>query len=76
MALTEFTGELLKWMVGRPRPDWLSRCQPDLAKVQAALTNTAVAMFDRSICKSTDEATLDDGQRSFPSSHASCRCAL
>lgn len=71
VAYTEFTTEAIKWTVGRPRPEWLGRCQPDLAKVQAELTSTAVAMFDRSICTSTDQNTLDDGQRSFPSGHAS-----
>jgi hypothetical protein len=64
-AYTVFITELLKWTVGRPRPDWLSRCKPDLTKIQSALTGTAVAMFDRSICTSTDRETLDEGQKSF-----------
>ena len=74
VGYTQLITEILKWTVGRPRPDWLGRCQPDLAKVQAALTSTAVAMFDRSICTSTDQDTLDEGQRSFVSGHASCEC--
>lgn len=73
VAYTVFVTEIIKWTVGRPRPDWLGRCQPDTTRVQDALTGTAVAMFDRSICTSTDRETLDDGQRSFPSGHASCK---
>jgi membrane-associated phospholipid phosphatase len=71
-AYTQLFTDVIKWTVGRPRPDWLSRCQPDVAKVQSALTSTAVAMFDRSICTSNDQSILDDGQRSFPSGHSSC----
>ena len=74
VAYTVLTIEAIKWTVGRPRPDWLGRCKPDLVKVQADLTSTAVAMFDRSICTSTNQDTLDDGQRSFPSGHASRKC--
>ncbi len=33
-------------------------------------------MFDRSVCASTDQETLNDGQRSFPSGHASSECIL
>ena len=76
LAYTVFITEMVKWTVGRPRPEWLGRCQPDLSKVQGALSSTAIAMFDRSVCTSTDQETLNDGQRSFPSGHASSECII
>lgn len=63
--------EVVKFIVGRPRPDFLSRCQPDAARAQAAFTATAVALFDSSICTSTDASVINDGFRSFPSGHSS-----
>ena len=71
LACTVLITEMIKWTVGRPRPEWLGRCQPDLSKIQGALSSTSIAMFDRSVCTSTDQETLNDGQRSFPSGHAS-----
>jgi len=73
-AYTVFITEILKYTIGRPRPDWLGRCQPNFTKVQAALNNTAVTMFNRTICTSTDQEALDDGQKSFLSGHTSCKC--
>lgn len=54
-------------MVGRPRPDLLSRCHVDTARAQAAITSTAITLFNSTICTSTDTSTLNDGFRSFPS---------
>ncbi|PVF96354.1 acid phosphatase/Vanadium-dependent haloperoxidase [Serendipita vermifera] len=63
--------ETIKFIVGRPRPDLLSRCKPDAARAQAAFTQTAVTLFSTSICTTTDVKELNDGFRSFPSGHAS-----
>lgn len=56
---------------GRPRPDTISRCQPDLVRAEAAFTTTAVALFDISICTQPDKKILNDAFRSFPSGHSS-----
>ncbi|KAG8808257.1 hypothetical protein FRC17_004028 [Serendipita sp. 399] len=58
-------------MIGRPRPDFLSRCQPDLTRVQASLSTTAVTLFNSTICTTTEKKALNDGFRSFPSGHSS-----
>jgi len=53
-----------KNLVGRPRPDFLDRCQPN------STTNpTAFTLSNSSICTVRDR--LKDGYRSFPSGHSS-----
>ncbi|KAI9732452.1 MAG: hypothetical protein M1835_003500, partial [Candelina submexicana] len=64
----------MKNLFGKPRPDMLSRCQPDVANVQ----NYAVSAYkvgnaylvSAAICKNTDTGMLNDGFKSFPSGHA------
>ncbi|KAG8765671.1 hypothetical protein FRC15_006846, partial [Serendipita sp. 397] len=63
--------EFIKFIVGRPRPDFLSRCQPDTSRVQAALITTSITLFNSTICTSTDSKVINDGFRSFPSGHSS-----
>ncbi|CAG7848542.1 Diacylglycerol pyrophosphate phosphatase 1 Short=DGPP phosphatase; AltName: Full=Phosphatidate phosphatase [Serendipita indica DSM 11827] len=63
--------EFVKFIIGRPRPDFLSRCQPDAARAQAAFTATAVTLFSSTICTTTNTKALNDGFRSFPSGHSS-----
>ncbi|KAI1175413.1 acid phosphatase/Vanadium-dependent haloperoxidase [Nemania sp. FL0916] len=78
----------MKNLFGKPRPDLLSRCQPDLANfaehvvgfTSPVLTNAAGATYvgqlvSASICTNTDKALLDDGFRSYPSGHASSSAA-
>jgi membrane-associated phospholipid phosphatase len=69
----------MKLLFGKPRPDLLSRCQPDEEAVQQALVNTVGEIFNKNwvlvtsdICTNTDDDILQDGFKSFPSGHASC----
>lgn len=72
----------MKNMFGKPRPDLLSRCQPDLANIAAHIaggitnsTNTEGVLVFASICTNPDKYMLDDGFRSYPSGHSSSAAA-
>ncbi|KAH9812694.1 phosphatidic acid phosphatase type 2/haloperoxidase [Melampsora americana] len=57
----------MKNTIGRPRPDFIDRCQPASDAV-----NSAIGLSDDSICTTAlDSRLLMDGFRSFPSGHAS-----
>ncbi|KAL5611566.1 hypothetical protein BROUX41_000849 [Berkeleyomyces rouxiae] len=91
MALSLFLGWFvtngLKNLEGRPRPDLLSRCQPDIRNVAKyyvggfRLPNTSNNTYlpghlvSADICTNKDHEVLDDGFRSFPSGHASSAAA-
>lgn len=67
----------LKNAMGKPRPDMLARCDPDLANIARytvggfgqPITDRWV-LVDQRICRQADTAILYDGFRSFPSGHA------
>ncbi|KAF2622178.1 acid phosphatase/Vanadium-dependent haloperoxidase [Macroventuria anomochaeta] len=74
----------MKLLFGKPRPDLLSRCRPDLGRLaQAAVgnyvgggagdneLNPAWVMVTDAICQNTNEDIMKDGFKSFPSGHAS-----
>ncbi|KAK3315792.1 phosphatidic acid phosphatase type 2/haloperoxidase [Apodospora peruviana] len=64
MILTSFLTDVIKNMVGRPRPDLLARC--------LALPNTPRdILVSIEVCTETDHHRLHDGWRSFPSGHSS-----
>ena len=74
----------LKNMFGKPRPDMLSRCQPDMANLEDYLVGfngpssrdrTGDLLVSAEICRNPDGGTLDDGFRAFPSGHASLSAA-
>jgi membrane-associated phospholipid phosphatase len=78
----------MKNLFGKPRPDLLSRCMPDVANVvdhivgfsNPILVKDTGAMYDgqlvsASICMNPDKAFLDDGFRSYPSGHSSSAAA-
>ncbi|KAI5862704.1 acid phosphatase/Vanadium-dependent haloperoxidase [Durotheca rogersii] len=78
----------MKNLFGKPRPDLLSRCQPDLTDVAKYIVGFKTLADDGSldgpyngqlvsadICKNPDHALLDDGFRSYPSGHASSAAA-
>lgn len=57
----------IKNTVGRPRPDFIDRCQPS-----SDAANSVIGLSDESICTTPlDSKLLMDGFRSFPSGHAS-----
>ncbi|KAK4158200.1 PAP2 superfamily-domain-containing protein [Chaetomidium leptoderma] len=70
----------MKNLFGKPRPDLLSRCQPDLDNLSDYIIGglkglkTATAsgqLVSPDICKNPDKYILDDGFRSYPSGHSS-----
>lgn len=71
----------MKNLFGKPRPDLLSRCDPDLANIAkyavGGYNNTAEAVYlvSHTICRNLDKSTMDDGFRSFPSGHSSFSAA-
>ena len=67
----------VKNLTGKPRPDFLARCNPDLGKVAAhtvggygQTVSELWVMVDGGICQQADQAWLNDGFRSFPSGYA------
>ncbi|KAL3450207.1 phosphatidic acid phosphatase type 2/haloperoxidase [Aspergillus insuetus] len=71
----------MKNLFGKPRPDLLSRCQPDMANAAAhavgGFTGEGMAgqLYSASICRQEDADILDDGFRSYPSGHSSASAA-
>ncbi|GAP92409.1 putative PAP2 superfamily protein [Rosellinia necatrix] len=78
----------MKNLFGKPRPDLLSRCMPDVENVMKYVvgfnpmftTNATTATYNgqlvsAKICQNPDTAFLDDGFRSYPSGHASSAAA-
>ncbi|EAT85628.2 hypothetical protein SNOG_06977 [Parastagonospora nodorum SN15] len=72
----------MKLIFGKPRPDLLSRCQPDLTRISETLVNPVVAdvvnmnwvLVTSEICQNPDRSRggeLMDGFKSFPSGHSS-----
>ncbi|CAK7235302.1 hypothetical protein SBRCBS47491_009247 [Sporothrix bragantina] len=64
LVLASTVTDIIKNMVGRPRPDLLARCRP----APGTPPNTLVSL---DICTETDHHRLHDGWRSFPSGHSS-----
>lgn len=71
----------IKNMCGKPRPDLLSRCQPDVANASKYIVGgfgkniTAFTLYSGDICMQKDRKKLDDGFRSYPSGHAAAAAA-
>ncbi|KAJ4151408.1 hypothetical protein LMH87_012109 [Akanthomyces muscarius] len=66
----------LKNMCGKPRPDMLSRCKPDMDNADKYIVGGYQIqganghLYSAAICTETDESKLWDGFRSYPSGHA------
>ncbi|KAI4101796.1 MAG: hypothetical protein L6R37_004773 [Teloschistes peruensis] len=77
LALAFFFTQGMKNLFGKPRPDLLSRCQPDYenqAKYQLGGFPTVlngVFLVSATICQQKDKGILNDGFSSFPSGHSS-----
>ncbi|KAI0136286.1 PAP2 superfamily protein [Xylariales sp. AK1849] len=72
----------MKNLFGKPRPDLLSRCQPDLENRAnyvvggfANLPGSVGQLVSAAICKNPDTSKLNDGFRSYPSGHSSSAAA-
>ena len=81
LATTFFFTAALKNLIGKPRPDLLSRCNLDPATVQQyALGGLGTQLplwnllISSTACRQPDTSKLDDGFNSFPSGHSSCKC--
>jgi membrane-associated phospholipid phosphatase len=76
-AVTMFMTESLKVMFGKPRPDCLARCQPDVARLVEFVVGgfadriSGGQLVSKAICTATDHELVNDGFKSFPSGHAS-----
>ena len=75
-ALAFLTTQFLKWAVGGLRPNFLAVCKPNLALVTTPEIGTGY-YTPRQICTgnfghtfSSDESTIADALRGFPSGHA------
>lgn len=78
LATAFFITQGSKQLFGKPRPNMLARCQPDLTNITAHVIggygqtiSPEWTLVDISICTTSDLDTLDDGFRSFPSGHSS-----
>lgn len=75
-----FTQGTKNWF-GKPRPDLLARCQPDIDNASDHAIGGFVGeaatgrLYSASICQQTDSHILDDGFRSYPSGHSSSASA-
>lgn len=76
-AISQLVVQGTKNIAGKPRPDLLARCVPDLSDVAAHRVGgfgTDISdkwiLVSQTICTQTDKSVLDDGFRSFPSGHA------
>ena len=67
LSLTSMLTEILKITVGRPRPDFIDRCQPMEGSV-----DPIYGLSNFKICTRTD--LLNEGFKSFPSGHSSSNC--
>ncbi|EON97884.1 putative pap2 domain-containing protein [Phaeoacremonium minimum UCRPA7] len=81
VASAWFITQGMKNLFGKPRPDLLARCQPDIANIAQyvvggiANVSSNGQLVSAAICKNTDDSVLQDGFRSFPSGHASSSTA-
>lgn len=75
-ALSFLFVQAMKNLFGRPRPDLLSRCDPDWEhQADYALGGfpqvlNGFYLVSSTICRTKDEGLLNDGFSSFPSGHA------
>ncbi|KAH6985497.1 hypothetical protein EDB80DRAFT_756610 [Ilyonectria destructans] len=76
-----FFTEGMKNMYGKPRPDLLSRCEPDTENTQKYVVGGFAGesmnghLFSADICQQKDSYKLNDGFRSYPSGHSSSSAA-
>ena len=78
-AVTALFTNGLKLLIGKPRPDLLSRCNPDVTNISSHILggfNDQVSegsLVSWTICQQPNPGMLKDGFQSFPSGHSSCK---
>ena len=70
LASTSLIIHIFKNFVGRPRPDFLDRCQPVSGAVDPFMGLSTI-----DVCTQTNMKILYDGMKSFPSGHSACTSA-
>ncbi|TVY13869.1 Diacylglycerol pyrophosphate phosphatase 1 [Lachnellula arida] len=65
----------MKNLFGKPRPDLLSRCNPDLANASLYAVGEGLNLVSHTICQNKDNSVMNDGFRSYPSGHSSFSAA-
>ena len=80
LATTLLFTEGMKNLFGKPRPDLLSRCDPDLANIVTSTVggfgdrvSQGITLVSSTICRQRDKGLVNGGFKSFPSGHASCK---
>jgi PAP2 superfamily. len=70
----------LKVLIGKPRPDLLARCNPDLTRIAEFTVGGlgeelrgAATLVSWEICRDKSNSLQIDGFSSFPSGHSSCK---
>ncbi|KAI3565737.1 PAP2 superfamily-domain-containing protein [Fusarium oxysporum f. sp. albedinis] len=77
LTLSWFFTSSMKNLFGKPRPDLLSRCDPDWGNIDRYLVggfkwqSMTGQLVSADICQQTDKYKIDDGFRSYPSGHSS-----
>lgn len=78
LAMAFMVTQGMKLLFGKPRPDFLSRCQPDLSRISEFTVNPIGDDFNSNwvlvtsgICTNENDDILQDGFKSFPSGHSS-----
>lgn len=81
-AIAFMVSQGMKNLFGKPRPNLLGRCDPDVANFAQHVVsgntygsefNPAWVLVGPKICRNTDNGQIMEGFRSFPSAHASCK---
>ena len=57
---------IIKNIAAVPRPDFLTRCQPDYSTIPVL-----GSLYNVDFCQNPDESLINDGFKSFPSGHSS-----
>lgn len=75
VVLAFFFTSGMKNLFGKPRPNLLSRCQPDVSNVAkytvSYSTSATGRLVSAGVCTNQDKSIVEDGFRSFPSGHSS-----
>lgn len=79
LAATFTATEGLKDLIGKPRPDLIARCDPDLSKIATyavgglgELLQGAPTFVTYEICRNQGNNLKKDGFAAWPSGHSSC----